>query len=519
MKTKLFSFFIAVFLFSIGSKAQTTTTCPSTNTWPHCISLIGPGTPGGDWATDTFLSSLDGDVYTAVDMQFSAADIKFRQDGCWELCTGNPAGWGPVLSTESGWPSGTNTAPVPMGPNIQCPGGVWNVKFTLSTQSWEFTPGTPNAVVKLQGTGVTGSPITMTTKNGEDYEIKGAVIDVATCQFNIDGVLAGGTTFPAGSALSSTDMIPVNTTGIKYDVTFKLSTYAYNFKIATFPKIALVGDGAGGWPTGAAGEIDDQALNTTDGITYTLNNVPIIPGDVLFRTDNAWAVKYGDTPFPTGSGNGANNIKVPAGMAGNYNITLNTTTKTYTFTKNTYAIVGEAVGGWPGDPGNPGPIDTHQLSTVDGVNYTVANLVVTTATAGGGAKFRPNNAWSGDWGGSTFPAGIKSAANIPTVAGTYNLTVNVLTGAYDFGTALAVAKFDASSFKAYPNPTRGGWNITSGNDDITSVQVYDVQGKAVFTKVGASKEVNVNASELSKGVYFAKVSTANGSSTLKLIKE
>ena len=517
MKTKLFSFFIAVFLFSIGSKAQTTTTCPASNTWPHCISLIGPGTPGGDWATDTFLSSTDGNVYTKLDVQFSAGEIKFRQDGCWDGCTGNPPGWGPLLSTQTGWPSGANTAPVAFGPNIQCPGGVWNVKFTLSTQSWEFTAGTPNAVVKLVGTGVTGSPITMTTKDGENYEIKLAKLTNAQCQFEVDGTLGGSTAFPNGSALNATETIPVLTTGIDYDVTFKLSTYAYTFTVATFPKIALVGDGAGGWPTGAAGEIDDQALNTTDGITYTLNNVPIIPGDVLFRTDNAWAVKYGDTPFPTGSGNGANNIKVLAGNEGTYNITLNTATKAYTFTKITYSIVGTGVGGWPGDSGNPGPIDTHQLSTVDGVNYTKAGLVV----VGGGVKFRLNNAWAGgDWGGTTFPAGTKSSGdNIPAVAGTYNLTVNVLTGAYDFGTALAVKNFNAGSFKVYPNPTRNSWNIVSGNDDITSIEVYDMLGKSVYNKAASSKEVNVNASALSQGVYFARVSTAKGTSSVKLVKE
>ncbi|MBA4317590.1 MAG: hypothetical protein C0412_04240, partial [Flavobacterium sp.] len=221
----------------------------------------------------------------------------------------------------------------------------------------------------------------------------------------------------------------------------------------------------------------------------------------------------------TGSGNGTNNIVVPAGSTGTYNVTLDVPSKTYTFSKITYSIVGEAVGGWPGDPGNLGPIDTHQLSTVDGVNYTINNLVCTNFAVGGGAKFRLNNAWAGgDWGGDTFPAGTKTGGNIPTVAGTYNLTVNVLTGAYDFGTALAVKNFNAGSFKAYPNPTRNSWNITS-NDDITSVQVFDILGKSVYTKSASSKEVNVNAATLSKGVYFAKVSTANGTSTVKLVKE
>jgi hypothetical protein len=117
-----------------------------------------------------------------------------------------------------------------------------------------------------------------------------------------------------------------------------------------------------------------------------------------------------------------------------------------------------------------------------------------------------------------FPAGTKTGKDIPTTAGTYNLKYNILTGAYDFGTNLGVSKFNAKSFKAYPNPTKSSWNISS-NDEITSVKVYDVLGKSVYARNSAAKEVSVNASELSKGVYFAKVSTANGTSTVKLVKE
>jgi hypothetical protein len=51
------------------------------------------------------------------------------------------------------------------------------------------------------------------------------------------------------------------------------------------------------------------------------------------------------------------------------------------------------------------------------------------------------------------------------------------------------------------------------------VQVYDILGKSVYTKYSSSKEVTVNAAEFSKGVYFAKVATANGTSTVKLVKE
>jgi hypothetical protein len=137
----------------------------------------------------------------------------------------------------------------------------------------------------------------------------------------------------------------------------------------------------------------------------------------------------------------------------------------------------------------------------------------------GAAKFRFNNAWAINTGGDLWPAGPKTGNDIPTQAGTYNLKYNISTGAYDFGTNLGVNKFDQASFKAYPNPTRNSWNITSGNDDITSIQVYDVLGKSVYSRTAASKEVTINASELSSGVYYAKVATANGESTLKLVKE
>lgn len=98
----------------------------------------------------------------------------------------------------------------------------------------------------------------------------------------------------------------------------------------------------------------------------------------------------------------------------------------------TISIVGEAVGGWPdNDPLTP---DTHIMSTTDNVHYTYSNLVVTNAAPGGGAKFRQDGAWATNWGSPAFPSGTgtNNGSNIVTVAGTYNVTFNRLTGAYNF---------------------------------------------------------------------------------------
>ena len=95
----------------------------------------------------------------------------------------------------------------------------------------------------------------------------------------------------------------------------------------------------------------------------------------------------------------------------------------------TISIVGDGVNGWP--PTN-GPEIT--LSTTDNITYSIPNLVVTT----GFVKFRQDYDWGTNWGGSTFPngQGTLSGQNIPTVAGTYNVTFNRVNGTYTFvGTA------------------------------------------------------------------------------------
>ncbi len=519
MKTKLFSFFIAVFLFSFSGKAQTNA---KTSADFPIITLIGSGNGGWTDTAETPMLTADGITYSLVDKILSDGEVKFREGKCWgggcAATVTNPYGWGPTdaqYAVDKGWPSGTNLVPVDAGKNIQCVAGSWTITFNRIAGTWSFVAGTPIPVIKLVGTAVSDPAAAfLTTADGITFIGKKIALKPGMLQISQDGVLVGGTTFPNGDATPGTDMMTVTTTGIDYDVTYDYSTGSYKFMVATFPKIAIVGSGAGGWPNGVGeipGPIDINPMTTTDGVTYTISNLPITAGAIKFRQDDSWNTNWGGSVWPAGATGGGD---IPT-TAGNYNGTFNKTTGAYSFTVNTPAVVGSGVGGWPNGVGEiPGPIDINPMSTVDGVNYTLDGLVVTA----GAAKFRINNDWGRNTGGDLFPAGPKTGNDIPTTAGTYNLKYNILTGAYDFGTALAVAKFDAKTLKAYPNPTRGSWNITS-NDDITSVKVYDIFGKSVYTKNSAAKEVSVNASGLSKGVYFAKVSSANGTSTIKLIKE
>ena len=96
----------------------------------------------------------------------------------------------------------------------------------------------------------------------------------------------------------------------------------------------------------------------------------------------------------------------------------------------TISIVGPGVNGWPP---TTGPEIT--LSTTDNVTYTVPNLVVTS----GFVKFRQDASWTTNWGGSTFPSGTGTLGgpDIPTQAGTYDVTFNRTNGTYTFITTTA----------------------------------------------------------------------------------
>ena len=131
-------------------------------------------------------------------------------------------------------------------------------------------------------------------------------------------------------------------------------------------------------------------------------------------------------------------------------------------------------------------------------------------------KFRRDNAWTTSWGGDAFPTGTPSAANITAVAGTYNVTFNNFTKAYNFTNVLAVDQFAKELFSIYPNPASNNFSI-KGN--FEKAQVYTISGQIVKTFVSSDNNL-FSISDLNTGIYLVKVSDANNNSkTLKLIKE
>jgi hypothetical protein len=177
---------------------------------------------------------------------------------------------------------------------------------------------------------------------------------------------------------------------------------------------------------------------------------------------------------------------------------------------NTISIIGSNIG-------TPWTTDL-EMSTVDGRNYTLNNLVM----ASGVAKFRQNRQWdpvTRSWGSTSFPSGIGIIGgpntNIPITAGTYNISFNILTGAYNFQNALSTESFSKNNLKIYPNPSNSILNIIVDKPIIT-VSIADISGRS--TSIIVLNNNYIDVSFLSKGIYFLEVKTDEGLFTEKFIK-
>lgn len=122
------------------------------------------------------------------------------------------------------------------------------------------------------------------------------------------------------------------------------------------------------------------------------------------------------------------------------------------------------------------------------------------------------------WTYGTTPHGIEifDTANVSIMS---NLGANFTTALAlpnSLNTAtLANETFNAKQFDVFPNPTTGIININS--DVAVSVSIVDVTGKVVFTANNITKENSINLSGLQRGMYLAKITTANATTTEKII--
>ncbi len=495
MKTKLFLFF-AVLMMSFGANAQI-----------NSVALVGdavggwPGSPGNPGPIDiNQLTQVDAENWIIENIAVAAGPCKLRANNAW---SGAGFEWAGAFPTAAGTSSGDILVPV---------AGTYTVTLNTTTGVYNFAGGTPLPTVKLVGAATgTAEGITLAVSAADTFTATNVTLLDGAGQFSIDDQLFGEATFPTGTLTGAADNIPV-IAGFYSSVTINIATGEYSFVL--IPPVSIVGDAVGGWPPFAGA--DPNQLSSSDAINYSLDKLACTVGGAKFRQDNDWATNWGNPAFPTGTATlSGDNIAVST--AGTYDVRFNRVTGDYSFSIPTIALVGSATPtGWP--TGAPGEIDAAALTTTDGVTYFLSSVDLTAAEC----KFRTNNNWDVNFGAADFPIGVgtQGGANIvvPT-ASTYSVSLNRVTGEYVFTDLLSATSFNKNTFKVYPNPTNRSWNFVSTSDkNITAIQIIDMLGKTVMTINPAATSANVDATNITSGLYFAKVTTTSGTETVKLMK-
>lgn len=239
--------------------------------------------------------------------------------------------------------------------------------------------------------------------------------------------------------------------------------------------VTLTGNGTGGWnPVGAV------VLTSTDNVTYTASNFPIIgDGEMKFSEGTTWADVAGFDPalptantatgFPSGTAKvgGGSNIK---GSLGWWNVSYNKTTKAYAFTPgvNPYARIFVSGTGLPTDL---------ELVTLNGSVYSRKGFALTAGTY----SFKQTTPTAKQWGGSfpladpfSNPATLNTTITIPQ--GIYGVVFSPPTatgpGGYEFKNTIVsmIGNFVGSGWGADLDlTTTDGFNFTKTNWQPTSV--------------------------------------------------
>ena len=288
-----------------------------------------------------------------------------------------------------------------------------------------------------------------------------------------------------------------------WNVAYNLVTGAYSFTtgVSVYPTLNITNS------------VTPIAMSTSNGVNFTALSTTLAAGTFLFAEPSS-SSQWGNAAFPSGTATiGGAGVNVTAGT---YDIVFDKSTGGYSFTRVSVGMIGV------GSPSGSWGADAVMAVQPDGVTYKITNATI----VGGIMLFRDNAQWSFKYGWSTvqsqqtFPSGIAvlGGGDITTTSGTYDITFNRSTGAYNFGPPLSSYTFEKSSFVVSPNPSNNSWKIASASVEISSVQIIDVLGKVVYSNNKTSNEVNVDASTFTNGIYFAKIASANGSETIKLVK-
>ncbi|OYU79931.1 MAG: internalin [Flavobacterium sp. BFFFF1] len=109
---------------------------------------------------------------------------------------------------------------------------------------------------------------------------------------------------------------------------------------------------------------------------------------------------------------------------------------------------------------------------------------------------------------------VSNAANIYF---DYNFPVLTNTAVTEIST-LGINTREDQSVAVYPNPTSTSVRI-SAKSAITAIQLYDVQGRLIETRLSSISEAQLDLSKQAVGIYFVKVYTETGVKAVRIVRK
>lgn len=283
--------------------------------------------------------------------------------------------------------------------------------------------------MKLASTGETSAEVTVKSVNDALLALGAPAFSPASAYFRVMATVDGGNVDTLYS-----NMVERNITA------YRLSD------CGNFCSIGIIGDATpGGWTT----DTDMHLADPNDKYTWTVT-LYLNAGGAKFRASDDWGTNWGSADFPSGTGTqDGSNIAIPT--AGYYKVTFNDNTGAYSFTSlnpstfGSIGIIGDATpGGWN--------TDTDLTQDANDAHLWTGTVTLTAAQA----KFRADNDWAVNWGGTTYPSGygIGGGDNINVDAGTYNIYFHDVTGFYSFMNDATVY----TNIGVIGDATANGWN-------------------------------------------------------------
>ncbi len=473
------------------------------------IGMAGTGSPGGSWDMDTDMyQDMDQPNLWKMDaVQIQNGMFKFRAEDSWDFDN-----WGD--GPDATWPSGT--AVKGAQGNITSQAGEYNVTFDILTGEYTFEP----TFVLYNSIGIIGTA----TPNGwadpdTDMEVNPNNPSEWFLQTTLtDGVLKfrandmwevawgnANSDFPSG--IGSTTEGDITVVAGEYKITFNSATGAYSFDdpITQYTSVAIVGAGTtNGW--------DGPDLDLTQDAVQTdqwTGEVYLNGGAIKFRANDEWVVDWGSANFPVGNGTQGGE-DIPA-SEGSWAVTFNSTSGFYTFTPVSIGVIGSAANGW--DEGDDVPM---QASGEETNHWSVSLPLI----GGNAAKFRKDGTWTINWGSDMSPGeyptgtGVQDGTDIIIPEdGTYDVSINTLTGVYVFTLDMGTATNDLLNPKAvriFPNPTSDRLFVTIDAPELSGkfdVKMMDITGKVIEAKtVNAQTNLDFDVSNYPVGSYIIHLS-------------